>query len=141
MNWVIVGLCGLMMALPGCGDDSPQLNSNSSKPANSTALPLPATSIRFEEVTASSGVDFTYRNGDEAGEAAILESLGGGIALFDFDGDGDLDLCCPGGGHYSDKKSNGQRDALGWGTKQYRARLRARKLTTRIFESLSQSSD
>ncbi len=54
----------------------------------------------FEEVTAGSGVNFTYRNGEEAGHYAILESLGGGLALIDYDGDGLLDLFVTGGGYY-----------------------------------------
>src|SRR5947209_1117045 len=55
----------------------------------------------FEDVTASSGVDFTYRNGEEAGHYAILESLGGGVALLDYDGDGLLDVFFPGGGGFA----------------------------------------
>src|SRR6266852_3508707 len=36
----------------------------------------------FEEVTASSGIDFTYRNGEDLRpqHLSILESLGGGVA-------------------------------------------------------------
>lgn len=55
----------------------------------------------FEDVTAGSGIDFTYRNGEEAGHASILESLGGGAALLDFDGDGLLDVFLTGGGDFS----------------------------------------
>jgi hypothetical protein len=54
----------------------------------------------FRDVTAESDVNFTYRNGEEADHYAILESLGGGMVVFDFDGDGLLDLFVPGGGHY-----------------------------------------
>ncbi len=54
----------------------------------------------FREVTAESGINFAYRNGEEADHYAILESLGGGLAVLDFDGDGLLDLFIPGGGHY-----------------------------------------
>jgi hypothetical protein len=54
----------------------------------------------FEDVTPASGVKFTYKNGEEAGHFAILESLGGGLALIDFDGDGLLDLFVTGGGYY-----------------------------------------
>jgi hypothetical protein len=58
----------------------------------------------FEDVTAKSGVAFTYRNGEETGHFAIIESLGGGVALVDFDGDGLLDIFLPGGGYYEGKK-------------------------------------
>lgn len=61
----------------------------------------------FEDVTAASGLAFTYRNGEEtADHLAILESLGGGVGLIDFDGDGLLDVYLPGGGGYagSDRK-------------------------------------
>src|SRR4051812_33890874 len=47
----------------------------------------------FEDITAASGVAFNYRNGeDTADHLSILESLGGGIGLIDYDGDGLLDI-------------------------------------------------
>src|SRR6516165_9246254 len=55
----------------------------------------------FEDVTAGSGVAFTYRNGEEAGHATIFESVGGGVALFDFDRDGRLDIFVTGGGSFT----------------------------------------
>lgn len=55
----------------------------------------------FEDMTSNSGIDFTYRNGEESKHMAILESLGGGAALIDFDGDGLLDIFLPGGGYFS----------------------------------------
>ena len=54
----------------------------------------------FRDVTAKSGVNFTQRNGDEAKHATILESLGGGVALLDYDGDGRLDIFVLGGGYF-----------------------------------------
>ncbi|MBO0700575.1 MAG: VCBS repeat-containing protein, partial [Zavarzinella sp.] len=58
----------------------------------------------FEDVTARTKIDFTYRNGEEANHLAIIESVGGGVALFDYDGDGLLDVFIPGGGHYEGKQ-------------------------------------
>jgi hypothetical protein len=74
-------------------------------PAQSSDLDVedetrPAASPWFRDTTAESGVSFTYRNGEEADHYSILESLGGGVALIDYDGDGLLDLFVPGGGRF-----------------------------------------
>jgi hypothetical protein len=75
--------------------------------APSQAEPEPVlTYPLFEDVTAQVGLEHTYRNGEEADHFAILESLGGGVALIDYDGDGLLDIFVTGGGYFDgpDKK-------------------------------------
>jgi hypothetical protein len=57
----------------------------------------------FRDITDGSGLAFTYRNGEEPNHLAILESLGGGVAVFDYDGDGLLDVFIPGGGYFAGK--------------------------------------
>jgi RNA polymerase sigma factor (sigma-70 family) len=57
----------------------------------------------FEDMTADSGIDIVYHNGEEAGHLAILESLGGGSAVLDFDGDGLLDIFICSGGKFGGK--------------------------------------
>ncbi|MCE9565734.1 MAG: FG-GAP-like repeat-containing protein [Planctomycetes bacterium] len=54
----------------------------------------------FRDVTESCGVRMICRNGEEADQFTILESLGGGVALLDFDGDGRLDIFLIGGGYF-----------------------------------------
>ncbi len=43
---------------------------------------------------------FEYRNGREANRFTILETVGGGVGMLDYDRDGDLDLFFPGGGSF-----------------------------------------
>jgi hypothetical protein len=52
----------------------------------------------FADITSSSGVMITYRNGEEANHLTIFESAGGGVGVIDYDGDGLMDLFFPGGG-------------------------------------------
>ena len=63
--------------------------------------------IKLEEITQDTGIDFTYRNGRDAGNNSILESLGGGVAVLDYDLNGTLDLFFPGGGKYEGAENHG----------------------------------
>jgi hypothetical protein len=70
----------------------------------SSSVPPPAAGtsralvFQFDDVTGKLAVEAVYRNGEEAGALAILESLGGGAGMLDFDRDGRIDLVFPGGG-------------------------------------------
>ena len=59
---------------------------------------------QFVDVRSESGILFTYRNGQEAEQCAILESLGGGVGLADFDLDGWVDVCLTGGGLFAENQ-------------------------------------
>jgi hypothetical protein len=50
-----------------------------------------ATADTFTEAAEASGLDFVQFNG-MTGEFYMIENLGGGVALFDYDNDGDLDV-------------------------------------------------
>jgi enediyne biosynthesis protein E4 len=61
--------------------------------------------IRFDDATERFGFDFVYQNGEDRSQFTILESLGGGVGVLDFDGDGRPDLLCTGGGTFEDSDS------------------------------------
>ncbi|HEV3117921.1 MAG TPA: VCBS repeat-containing protein, partial [Gemmataceae bacterium] len=75
-------------------------------PSTSPNSAAPATGL-FSDVTAESGIQFTYRNGEEADHFAILETVGGGVALLDYDGDGLLDVVVTAGGYFEGKAIRG----------------------------------
>jgi len=53
--------------------------------------PVPIPSIRFEERAAEVGIEFVHVNG-ASGRKWMPETMGGGVAVFDFDRDGRMDL-------------------------------------------------
>lgn len=56
-------------------------------PATLAEIPV----ARFMDITKDSGIDFVHNNG-ATGEKLLPETMGGGVAFFDFDNDGDQDL-------------------------------------------------
>jgi hypothetical protein len=101
---VLAGIAGYWLATrtpPG-----PAVDSMPSLPS------VPAGPAWFADKTDSSGVDFTYKNGEEADKYTILETVGGGVAMIDFDGDGLLDLFFTGGGYFDGDKVKGHPSKL-----------------------------
>src|SRR4051794_18010917 len=102
-RWVaFVLLAGAALAGWACGPgaSAPVVKEGARPAEEAEGPPL------FADVTARSGVQMTYRNGEEAGHLAIIESLGGGAGAIDYDGDGLPDLFLTGGGGFAgaDKK-------------------------------------
>ena len=89
-------LTALLLVVWGCADREggpPDAGPPAGTPSPS---PAPSTSSRtggawFEDVAQASGVSFVHRSGHED-RPYFPEIMGGGVALFDMDADGDLDL-------------------------------------------------
>ncbi|MEM7476020.1 MAG: CRTAC1 family protein [Planctomycetota bacterium] len=62
--------------------------------------------IRFVDVSKSSGVDFLHEDGG-SGERFIVEYTSAGLAVFDFDGDGLLDIYLLNGGKLQGENATG----------------------------------
>ncbi|MEE8459165.1 MAG: CRTAC1 family protein [Phycisphaerales bacterium] len=56
-----------------------------------SSRPVPSTGSLYTDITADAGLDFVHRCG-HVSRHVLPEILGGGGAVFDYDGDGDLDL-------------------------------------------------
>lgn len=95
----------LVLTLSGCSQDASTASKNSTQPSTNAATVTnsrtPLSAFRLTDITSDTGIDFTYRNGEEAGHFAILESLGGGVAVLDFDLDGAEDVFVPAGGGFN----------------------------------------
>jgi hypothetical protein len=75
-----------------------------------TPVPLPA--VRFEEKAAAMGIAFTHING-AAGKKWMPETMGGGVAILDFDSDGRPDLLFVSGSYWpGDPRAASQKSAL-----------------------------
>ncbi len=110
-HYLIAKLLLLPIALAlGCDSKSPVTNESDSKTVDSKETSKPATAqtyFRFTDITKAIGLDSVYKNGQEAKQYTILESLGGGVGVIDFDRDGRQDLFFPGGGSFGDRTTIG----------------------------------
>ncbi len=93
-----------LAGLAGCGQSENAANESAAAPRleSSSAAPIPDSAIRFENIAEQCGIRFVPKNGREAGRFSILESLGTGVAICDFDRDSRPDIIVPGGGTFDD---------------------------------------
>ena len=68
------------------------LASCSETPGRTAGEPDAAGAPWFDECASARGIDFVHQSGHETGRYLLPESVCGGGALFDMDGDGDLDV-------------------------------------------------
>jgi hypothetical protein len=102
---LLVLLAVPVMGTGGCGRPGTQPVESPAPTVSTTLDPgLAAVSprvtqseIRFTDVSAAAGLHWSYTNG-ATGRHLFVETTGGGVALFDFDNDGNLDLFAPQGG-------------------------------------------
>ncbi len=78
-------LASLFLLASGCA------LAGQSVPASTPALPLAASTIRFENATKQSKIDFVLKNSVSPNRYSI-ETMLGGVALFDYNNDGLLDI-------------------------------------------------
>jgi hypothetical protein len=82
---LLAGACG------GGGEDAPAADAAPAAAPASTPGASPSTAPLLVDAAADLGVRFTHDAG-AGGELQFPEMMGGGVAVFDADGDGDLDL-------------------------------------------------
>jgi hypothetical protein len=88
----ILGL-GLVFVLSSCGEGLEEVSPDSI-PAGSGAEPAPEESplaIRFVDMTEDVGLDFVHQSGP-SDDYSLPAVMGGGVAVLDYDSDGDLDI-------------------------------------------------
>ena len=67
----------------------------------------PTSDVRFTDITQASGIDFKYENSATSNKY-LIETMGGGVALLDYDNDGRLDIFFTNGAKINDPMPDGK---------------------------------
>jgi enediyne biosynthesis protein E4 len=74
---------------------------------SSLAVPQSTPNVQFTDITAQSHIDFTLENSATSNKY-LIETMAGGVAVFDYDNDGRLDIFFTNGGLISDPMPDGK---------------------------------
>ncbi len=112
--------CAGRRVLAACSPDAGRAPSGGpAAPASASSSGAPL----FREVAAQSGIAFTHANG-MSGEFYYAEIIGSGVALFDYDNDGKLDILVLQGAPLGDRRRGNAPTACGARLYPQRARVR-----------------
>ena len=89
-------ICLIALPWTGCGKNSSVPAKK--PPVESSVSKSKLTSFQFQTSRQFEALQVRYDNGESARQLSILESLGGGVGVVDFNRDGMQDFCFPGGG-------------------------------------------
>jgi hypothetical protein len=104
----LLAVCVAAAALAACRREEPPAVAAPRLPPRPT--PVPA--LRFEERAAACGITFTHVNGAR-GDKWMPETMGGGVAVLDYDGDGRPDLLFVSGSWWpGDPRAKTQKSSL-----------------------------
>ena len=82
----------LLVGLTACGkEEAPEATKEATKPTVPTISSSEVDPVQFDLAPDNWGLDFTHVGGAD-GRKLLPETMGGGVCLFDYDGDGDLDV-------------------------------------------------
>jgi hypothetical protein len=82
------GVAAFLLLCSACGEPAGTPAPPAAAPASGTT---PSGFVTFEDATAASGIDFRHVNG-ATGSKYMVETLGSGLCVFDYDGDGRQDV-------------------------------------------------
>ncbi len=82
-----IGILIMNQGAPEVADDAEAIE----LPTVQELPPIEVPNIPFTDITESAGIDFVHENG-AYGAKLLPETMGGGVAFFDYDSDGDQDL-------------------------------------------------
>jgi hypothetical protein len=87
---------------------APAQKTNLSAPVSAPKPQIEIPEVKFTDITKSAGLDFVHNNG-AYGDKLLPETMGGGVAFFDFDNDGHPDLLLINSTYWTGKIPDGKK--------------------------------